>query len=112
MIDASAIADIIATYKKYGWTLRRVLLSPTLKEKIGTWSNSLFGEVAIADSNIDAAWFSREPGRGTVAWEVRYLGDSPFALLENVDENDTEFEYVLHGVEERLREYVAVKRSA
>jgi hypothetical protein len=112
MIEASAIAEIIGTYKKYGWVLRRVLLSPALATKLGTEKDALFGDAAITGSAVDAAWFSRPPQPGDVAWEVRYLGDTPYALLVKVDESDPEFENMLQGVEEQLRDYVAAKQTA
>ena len=109
MIETSAIAEIIATYQKYGWILRRVLLTKTSNKKLGDDKNALFGDVAIIDSAIDAAWFSRPPESGGVAWELRYLGDIPYALLENVDENDPEFVNTLTGVELRLHETISAK---
>jgi hypothetical protein len=112
MIDAPAIAEIIATYKKYGWILRRVLLSPALSKTLGVDKDPLFGNAMIIESVIDAAWFSRPPQKGEVAWEIRYLGDISYSLLEKANENDPEFENILHNVEERLRDYVAMKESA
>lgn len=112
MIDASAIAAIIATYQTHGWILRRVLLSPALINALGAGKDTLFGDVPITDSSIDAAWFSRPPKIGAVAWELRYLGDVPYALLSNADENTPEFEAILQGIEEQLCDYVAVNESA
>lgn len=112
MIDAHEIGEIIATYYKYGWTLRRILLTRSSSKKLDKEMIALFGDVAIIDSEIDAAWFSRPPKSGAVAWEIRYLGDIPYALLEKVDENDPEFENILSGLELRLREAIAAKTSA
>jgi len=112
MIDSRGIGEIIATYHKYGWVLRRVLLTAARGKILGKDKDTLFGDVAITDSVIDAAWFSRPPQKGGVAWEIRYLGDIPYALLENADENDPEFENILQGVEERLRESIAAKQTA
>ena len=112
MIDAAAIAETISTYNKYGWILRRVLLSAATEAKLGNSKNPLFGEAAITKSEIDAAWFSRPPREGSVAWEIRYLGETPFALLANIDENDPAFESSLREVESRLRESVARKQTA
>ena len=112
MIDSAAIREIFATYKKHGWIGRRVLLSAALKVNLGAEVGTLFGDLAVIDSDIDAAWFSRPPKSGGVAWEIRYLGNIPFALLENLDESDPEFEASLRRVESRLREAVAAKRAA
>ena len=112
MIDQQAISEIFATYKKYGWILRRVLLSASLKNDLGELTAGLSNDVKIVDSTIDAAWFSRPPKSGGVAWEIRYLGEMPFALLENIDEEDADFENRLREVEDRLSNSIAAKRTA
>lgn len=68
--------------------------------------------VPIIDSEIDAAWFSRPPKPGGVAWELRYLGVTPFALVEQADEDSDDFEAMLASVERRLQSVVAAKESA
>ncbi|MEP6787746.1 MAG: hypothetical protein ABJB40_04900 [Acidobacteriota bacterium] len=112
MIDKDAISEIIETYQKHGWILRRVLLSAELKQKLASHTSALFGGAAILDAEIDAAWFSRPPKSGGVVWEIRHLGNFPLALLENIDEDNAGFEDVLRDIESRLRESVAAKRSA
>lgn len=111
MPDAKAIAETITTYEKHGWILRRVLLTKESNRKLQDKSE-LFSDVAVVDSSIDAAWFSRPPKSGGVAWEIRYLGDIPYALLEMVDENDPKFENILSGIELRLRQAISSKTSA
>ncbi|MBK7392769.1 MAG: hypothetical protein IPI64_05620 [Chloracidobacterium sp.] len=108
MIDANEINEILTTYKKYGWELRRVLLTAALKSNVG----ETFAGVSVADSDIDAAWFSRPPQTGPIAWEIRHLSIAPYALLEHLDETDAEFEATLRAVETRLRDAVAKKQSA
>jgi len=108
MIDVNEIGEILTTYKKYGWELRRVLLTAELKKNVG----ELFAEVPLSDSDIDAAWFSRPPQTGAIAWEIRHLSTSPYALLEHLDEKDGDFEAALQAVEERLRDAVAKNRQA
>ena len=112
MIDAANIAEILATYKKHGWILRRVLLSAAAKEKLGDARKRLFGEIESTESMIDAAWFSRPPKEGGVAWEIRYLGEIPFALLTKTDESHPDFESDLKDIESRLRELVTRKQTA
>ncbi len=106
MIDTKTITEILATYKKYGWELRRVLLTPELKANV----NASFADVLIVDTDIDAAWFSRPPQAGAVAWEIRHLSAAPYALLEHLDETGADFEAALKAVESRLRDAVAKKR--
>ena len=105
MIDADSVAELIATYEKHGWILRRVLLS-------GDAKISTPAEVPVVSSDIDAAWFSRPPKPGGVAWEIRYLGDIPYALLEKLDENAPDFEEKLAAVEARLRDAIVKKQEA
>jgi|ERR1035437_4088206 hypothetical protein len=112
MIDAAAISEIVATYKKHDWIPRRVLLSPSLRSRLGEGSFDVFGGVPIIDSDIDGVWFSRPPKQGGVAWELRHLSDTPFALLERVDESSGDFEDRLQAVESRLREAVRDRKPA
>lgn len=106
MIDLSAVTDIISTYEKHGWKLRRVLLSAKLASIANR--SDLFGRAEIRDSLIDGLWFSRRSRRGTEAWELRAISLSPFALLENIpDELSAEdAEDILHETEHRLAETV------
>ena len=109
MIDVAAIREIVAVYLKYGWTLRRVMLSPALKKSFKESPVEIFGDVPVIDSDTDAAWFSRPPVTGGVAWEIRHLTEVPYALLENIDEYDSEFESTVRAVEARLRMTVTAK---
>ncbi len=112
MIDSKVIADIIAVYHKYGWILRRVLLTTELKKRLGTDTSQLFAGIKVIDADIDAAWFSRPPQAGGIAWEIRHFSDTPYALLENIDETALGFEDALRAVESRLEKAVAKTRSA
>ncbi len=112
MINADAIREVITIYQKHGWILRRVLLSSALNERLAEDKDAIFGEVPVIESTTDAAWFSRPPKSGGVPWELRYLADLPFALLDNIDEDDQEFENYLKAVESRLSESVIAKETA
>jgi hypothetical protein len=109
MIDAGSVRDLIETYRKHGWVLRRVLLTPASSKVI---TARIFDGVQIDNSHIDAAWFSRPPTTGLVSWELRYLGDTPYALLQKVDEKSPEFDAILKSVEARFTEAIAAKREA
>jgi hypothetical protein len=107
MIDAGAFEEIAATYEKHGWMLRRVLFSD---EPVPVADNR--SDITLVRSDIDAAWFSRPPLPGGVAWEIRYLGDISYALLEKLDEKAADFEERLTAIESRLRRAIAKKRNA
>ena len=105
MIGTDTIKEVLATYTKHGWVLRRVLLSPVLKAQVIDDAKELFPDAEIVDSDLDAAWFSRQSRKDSVAWELRRLGPLPFALVEVVDTDlpADELENVLSDAEERLR---------
>ena len=98
-MDLKAVADIFATYRKYGWIPRRLTLTKAAKLSLEGFEPDL----PVFDSEIDAAWFSRPPASGKIAWELRYLGKTPFALLEDIDESESDLEVRLRSVEERLK---------
>lgn len=106
MIGTDTIIEVLATYKKHGWVLRRVLLSPGLKVQVGDEAESLFPDAKLIDSDLDAAWFSRQSRPDSVAWELRKLGPLPFALVEVVDADlpAESLESVFSETEERLRQ--------
>lgn len=87
MIDAPAIREIIALYTKHGWTLRRVLLSEPLRASLSTAAADIFGDAEVAPSDLDAAWFSRSSRPNRTAWEIRHLSETPFALVEVMDDD-------------------------
>lgn len=96
-MELTAIKDAIDLYRKHGWELRRILASsPEIRSFAETF------DVEIREFSIPAAWFARPRRPGRIAWEIRYLDDPPFALLEALDEDDPAFEEELRAVEERL----------
>jgi hypothetical protein len=112
MIDPFGIDEIIALYEKHGWVLRRVLLTDEVRSVVGERLAGRVPHGSVQASAIDAAWFARPAMPGGVPWEIRYLGDPPFALLEFLDEEAKDFERALSDVELRLAESVLAKKSA
>ncbi len=90
MISTSQIQEILAQYKKHGWTLRRVLLCQTMREHLADSLENLFGDASVISSETDAIWFSRPSGIGREAWELRRLSQTPFALIEVFEDEDDE----------------------
>lgn len=101
MIDRQGVTDIIETYKKHGWILRRVLLSVSAADRLGIGP---FGDVQAENSPIDAMWFSRRARAEIETWELRAISLSPFALLENIpdDMSEEDADAVRREAEERL----------
>lgn len=112
MSGSEPIREIVDTYLKHGWILRRVLLSEAAKNTLSGSESELFGDIATSPSEIDAAWFSRPPTDGETAWELRYLGDVAYALLVSVDESSPDFEASLGEIETQLSETIAKKQQA
>ena len=107
MIDPESVREIVRMYEKHGWVPRRFLFTSQLAAAMGPPGKS----VPIHTSDIDAAWFSRPPKAGGIPWELRYLGEPPFALLENIDEDNADFEDSLKAVERRLKDAIAGKKQ-
>ena len=112
MMTAAEFRSIVEQYVRHGWVLRRVLLSESTRQKLADHVAGVLGEAPVVEREFDAAWFSRPPADGTIAWEIRNLGDTPYALVEHLDEGDPQFENALRLVEERLVAAVASRRSA
>ena len=100
MITAEQIQEILSLYKKYGWTLRQILLTKKLKENL----TDFITDAEIIESEINAAWFSRPSGEKE-AWELRRLSETPYALFETFEEDDEEEvrEEIRREMEARLK---------
>jgi hypothetical protein len=98
--------EIIATYQRHGWKLRRVLLSPANSE---LKSEEIFRDATVADSGIDALWFARPSQAGREAWELRLIAEQPYALFEafEADETEEDRDEARQEMENKLREYLA-----
>jgi len=108
MISAASIDNLIETYKKYGWEPRRLLLRDTIK----TGLDDSITDVPVRTSNIDAVWFSRPRQPERTPWELRHLGETPFSLLEHLDENSEDFEEQLSDIEHRMAESIDARKQA
>lgn len=110
MNTAELISEINATYERHGWRLRRVLLRPQTREKLVEAPHDLL-DVAIRDSDVDALWFARASHGSREAWELRLITESPYALFETFEANETEEEreQMRLEMENRMREHVTAK---
>ena len=106
MIGAEIVLGIIGLYEKHGWQTRRVLLTDELSEKLENSLETMFGEAEVVFSEINAVWFSRPSKNADVAWELRHLSASPFALIEvfAADLSEDDREDILQAAEMRLIE--------
>ena len=90
MNQIDRLFEIVATYDKFGWSLRRVLLTPDTASSCAEREHALFAEAAVADSTIDALWFSRPSHDKREAWELRLISETPYALFETFESDETE----------------------
>ena len=120
--------DALAMYNKHGWRLVRVLARDETLDELrrstagvesradeaaaATFDKSdaaTFQGVAVCESEVDAMWFTRAAQGGREAWELRLVGETPYALFElfEPDESEEDREDVRREMEARLREYAA-----
>lgn len=106
MDSSELMKDIIATYERHGWKLRRVLARPETVSVISQ-SDDLARDAEIRESDFDALWFARASHAGREAWELRLLAEQPFALFEafEADESGEDRETARREMENRMREH-------
>ena len=107
MNASELINEIVTVYQKHGWQLRRVLLRPEVRAQLAHQS-ALPANVVGSDAEFDALWFSRASQHNREAWELRLVAETPYALFETfeADETEEQREDVRREMEGRLREYV------
>jgi hypothetical protein len=114
MTQLGKFQDALATYRKHGWRFARVLArSETLAELrasgvvVEADGVASFEGATVTESTVDAMWFTRPSHEGREAWELRLVGEPPYALFElfEPDEEEEDREDVRREMEARLREY-------
>ena len=108
-MSAELCKEIIATYQRHGWELKRVLLKPATRTDLKERAAGLFNEAGLIDAEFDALWFARPSPAGREAWELRLLTEQPYALFEafESDETEDEREEARAEMEKQMREQVA-----
>ena len=110
MNHSELVKEIVGTYRKHGWRLRRLLLRPEtqaeLHAELAPDSLPLDG-AEITEAAVDGLWFSRPSHQQREAWELRLLAENPFALFETFEKDETEEqrEELRREMEARLRDY-------
>ena len=100
--------EIVATYQKYGWALKGAVLQPATRSELAEKEPDLLRPLFLKDDSFDALWFSRPSHKDKVAWELRLLAETQYALFETfeADETEEQREEMRAEMEARLREYV------
>jgi hypothetical protein len=76
------ISEIVATYKRHGWTLRQVLLRAD--SKAAASESDSFNAAKIRESDFDALWFSRPSDAKREAWELRLIAEQAYRAVRGV----------------------------
>ena len=108
MNQGELFKEILSTYRKHGWSLRRVLARAEAQAEFAA-QMAASGETAhIAEAPLDAMWFARPSHEGREAWELRLVAEAPYALFETfeVDEAEEDREEVRQEMEARMRQHV------
>jgi hypothetical protein len=105
MIHSEAVEAMVEQYQKFGWRLRRILLSVETFGPISQFIRERFPDVSIEQHEINALWFSRA-NREAETWELRRLTGPPFALVQVIEANtaESEREEILRSIENRMSE--------
>lgn len=100
-------SEIIANYRRHQWQLKLVLLRPATRAELGDSAMMIFEDAPIEESEIDALWFARPSHAGREAWELRLVAETPYALFETFEPDETEEERaeLRREMEARLREH-------
>ena len=100
--------QIVATYEKHGWILRRVLIT-SLTEATKQGLAEAFPATPVTHGEIDALWFARSSHAGREAWELRLIAEQAYALFEafEADESEEDREEARRELEHKMREYAA-----
>src|SRR5215217_2255726 len=107
MKNSDLFIELVATYRKHGWEVRRALMQPTTLAELESQEKDLLSNVPVKESAVDALWFSRPSHNNREAWELRLLAQTQYALFETfeADETEEDREDVKLEMEARLREY-------
>lgn len=106
MNQVERIREIVATYRRHGWRLERLLLRPETEAEL---AGELTEGAVVREAAVDALWFARASHTGRTAWELRLVAETPYALFETfeADEAEEDREEVRREMEARLRDYAA-----
>jgi hypothetical protein len=92
MNHSDLIKEIVGTYQKHGWQLRRILLRPETCATIDVelLTKLPLKDVHVEEATVEALWFCRASHQDREAWELRLLAETPFALFETFEKDETE----------------------
>ena len=109
MNQVDLFREILSTYRKHGWSLRRVLARAEMQAEMAAQLAARGESVDIREAEVEAMWFARPSHEGREAWELRLVAEAPYALFETfeADEAEEDREEVRREMEARMREHIA-----
>ncbi|MDQ2856676.1 MAG: hypothetical protein M3R68_10135 [Acidobacteriota bacterium] len=104
MNQIDRLLEIVTTYQKHGWSLRRILLTAAAGSLP---ADETFAIAEVEAATIDAVWFSRPSHEQREAWELRLVAATPYALFETFEKDETEEQRaeMRREMEARMREH-------
>ncbi len=112
MTDLAAIREIVSVYERNGWVLRSFALRRQTRERLGPAIAEAFPTFPVVDSVTDAAWFSRPSNGQRNVWEIRHLGETPYALLTTIDRSKEGGDQIRQKFEAKLEAALESRRSS
>ena len=105
--------EIIGTYRRHGWELKRVLASPAMRNDLKAEAAGVFNGAALIEAEFDALWFTRPSTAGREAWELRHVAENAYALFAafEPDEAEEDREEARLEMEHQMRDQVSEPRS-
>jgi hypothetical protein len=105
--------EIIGTYRRHGWELKRVLTTPAMRNDLKAEAALLFNGAALIEAEFDALWFTRPSTAGREAWELRHVAENAYALFAafEPDEAEEDREEARLEMEHQMRDQVSEPRS-
>ena len=84
--------EIIATYQRHGWELKRVLVKPETRKDLSDQDLEVFNQASLSEAEFDAMWFARPSHQSREVWELRLWAEHPYALFAAFESDETEAE--------------------
>ncbi len=82
--------EIIANYRRHGWELKRVLITPAVRNDLKAEAEGIFDRADLIEAEFDALWFARPSTAGREAWELRLVAEQAYALFAAFEPDETE----------------------
>jgi hypothetical protein len=103
--------EILATYRRHGWELKRVLIKPATRNDLGEAAAGIFSEADLIEAEFDGFWFARPSTAGREAWELRLVAEQAYALFAafEPDESEADREEARLEMEHQMRDQVTPK---